>query len=62
MKSGERKDLRRCEAQTVEEGGDKNETLRRSGKLLEAEVHILGFEEIISAQLIRNASNEEKAK
>ena len=61
MKSGERKDLRRCEAQTVEEGGDKNETLR-SGKLLEAEVHILGFEEIISAQLIRNASNEEKAK
>ena len=68
MKSGERKDLRRCDAQKAdEEDGDKNETLRRRGQLLATEVHILGFlvlerQKLISAQMTRNVSNEEKAK
>ena len=63
--------MRRCDAQKAdeeeEEDGDKNETLRRRGQLLAIEVHILGFlvlerQKLISAQMIRNVSNEEKAK
>ena len=59
--------MRRCDAQKAdeEEDGDKNETLRRRGQLLATEVHILGFlvlerQKLISAQMIRNVSNEEK--